>query len=500
MHIIFLIIAIPGVFQDHIVIAIYMNLFLAGCIFIFMHGKINHILIDRGIVVLQLQQPFPAGNMVDHREKQFQRIFVRPLDQLAGFALFELVFSLGSHQRIKQTVWFMGCFHKLEIDRRAGFLQRGFDRRGIITFQVNRQRGDRQSGRFRLVAQAGVTVKIDDAFLNSHLNGIRGSHLFRLIILIVNDQFHALIRLGRQPVGSTAFRPPLIALAVEVNHEGAGFLGRLAAQEAVESVEPAVGLELGILVVGKLAHCQAAAGEEVGIGDVVAGFLQHFLQRVGKHPALIQSFPGFLAPLASGEEDMAAGGDFQGGPALVQLGIIAVDIAVERALAVDLVGLAGREPFEGIYVAGAGAGVAAVEDHGDVRLFFRNLIDQNRQFLVGQIVRKHPALLATIVTDQTFVHSIGEIFIKRFGRFPLGPVPRIFEHHHIILGDILKVGSEGCNDIGISRLTVAQGEDAPGFFLEIIFQVFFELIYIVHAAGELADIGAIIADTDQQRI
>ena len=169
-----------------------------------------------------------------------------------------------------------------------------------LAFEVDRHRRHRQAGNFGAVANGFIALKteLQFAFLWADLNcgGIAGDT--SLIIFRIKGQRHGLLGLRGNAVDRPAVDFP--TALVKINAETASGVRGLAAQESAPGIEILGRFELRVLVVGAGAHCGPAAHEQIGIGDVAAGFIQHFHQGTGKHSAIIRRLLRQLCPFTRG--------------------------------------------------------------------------------------------------------------------------------------------------------------------------------------------------------
>ena len=89
--------------------------------------------------------------------------------------------------------------------------------------------------------------------------------------------------------------------------------------------------------------------------------------------------------------------------------VVTIDVAFEWTLRGDFVREARCQAPECVGAPGARAGVAAVHDHRQVRVVFREFRNQERQLLVGKI--ESPGT-ATVEADQAFILAIRVKLVK----------------------------------------------------------------------------------------
>ncbi len=103
--------------------------------------------------------------------------------------------------------------------------------------------------------------------------------------------------------------------------------------------------------------------------------------------------------------------------------------------------------------------MAAVQHDGDVSGLLRHLVDQQGEFLVGQvplIVARHPA----VVAHQRFVQMVRFQRPELFGCLFLGTVSAEIEQHRIIRAGPGQMLSEAVHDGLTRRLLILQNLEA----------------------------------------
>ena len=118
---------------------------------------------------------------------------------------------------------------------------------------------------------------------------------------------------------------------------------------------------------------------------------------------------------------------------------MAAEVAFQRPLGRHPVGQARAQAGEGIDAARGRAGVAGVEDEGHVRVVARQLADQHRQFLVGQVVvrracgcRRRPGPRPARRVE----------LAERRRRSRLRAVAAVVEHRHVAVAGAAEVAAE----------------------------------------------------------
>jgi hypothetical protein len=124
-----------------------------------------------------------------------------------------------------------------------------------------------------------------------------------------------------------------------------------------------------------------------------------------------------------------------------------------RALDAHAFGQARLQPAERVGAARARPRVAGVEDEGDMRVLARQFIDEQRQFLVRQVVAAgQPAVGA----DQAFVEPAEVELAEGAGRERLRAVAAVLEQRHVARSYAAQVLAELPDDVGARGLAVLQ--------------------------------------------
>ncbi|MCG3120276.1 MAG: hypothetical protein ALAOOOJD_02935 [bacterium] len=187
---------------------------------------------------------------------------------------------------------------------------------------------------------------------------------------------------------------------------------------------------------------------------------------------------------------MFAGGDNQ------LFGIITIEVALERPLILDFVGLPGFELIERIDVARAGAGVATIQNHREMGMVGRHFGKQDRQFFIRQIIIA--AFLAAVKTHQALVPAVGIVFFKFFGRRPTRAVAAVLKHGYVMRLRFAKMFAKLLDNIAARGLFILEHD---GFEVgEIVLQIIVKAVDVIDAAGELADLVRIFIDAHQQGV
>ena len=173
---------------------------------------------------------------------------------------------------------------------------------------------------------------------------------------------------------------------------------------------------------------------------------------------------------------MFAGWDEQRLFLLVQLGIVAVHIAIQRPLGRYLVGEARCQAPECIHVPGAGPGVAAIQDDGQVWIILRHFGQQDRQFLIRQI---KTAGAAAVNTHQAFIFAIRIKLAKGFRRSPACPMAAVLKHRHIIRRGFAEVVAKLFNNIIARGVAIFEDFDGEVGLVKTAAQIGMEMIHIV---------------------
>ena len=109
--------------------------------------------------------------------------------------------------------------------------------------------------------------------------------------------------------------------------------------------------------------------------------------------------------------------------------------------------------------------MAAVKNHGDVRIVFCKFGKKDRQFLVGQI---ESTLFSAVETDKTFIHSIRIELLESVCRFAASAMATILKHCDVIRLRLPQVQTELVNNIGASRIPILQDFDMKTTVVEIV--------------------------------
>ena len=366
-----------------------------------------------------------------------------------------------------------------------------------LPLEGHQQRRHRQAGDFGPVADRGRALEPerDLALLRPDLHRGSAARDPGLVVLGVEAQRDRLVRIGRHALDRAGVHLP-VASFVRVDAVAAGGRRGLPAQEPARRAEAARRLELRILVIRPPAHGRATTHEQVRVGQVAAGLVQHLDQRAGEDPAVVGRLLRELRALAGGQQDVRAGGNPERCAGLRELGVVAVQVALQRPLPRDFMGDPWAQASKRIDAPGAGAGVAAIEDDGDMRTPVGHFGDQDGQFLVRQVVATRPA---AVHADQAFVLAIGVKVMERRGRSPARTVAAIVEHRHVARPRLAQVLAECADEVVAGRVGVLQDFDAEAGWVEVPDKVVAEVVHIVHATGQGADARRISVDADQQR-
>ena len=272
----------------------------------------------------------------------------------------------------------------------------------------------------------------------------------------------------------------------------------IAPQKAAAGVEAAVGLELRVLIERVRANRGAATHEQIGITQSATMLLQHLDQRAGEDAADAGLLLRQLAALAGGQQDVAAGRHRKPGVGLIQPGVVAVQVAGQRALGQHVVCKSRRQAAEGVHLPCGRPRMAAIEQHGHFGVAVGQLGDQYRKFLVGQVVATRPA---AVEAHQTFVHAIRkQCFEGRVGCRSRA-MAAVVEHGAVTRLGPAQMAAKQRDDVGAGGLTVLQHfNGGTGSAGSVLCQVGLESIHVAQATGQLADALRIIVDAHQQRV
>ena len=156
-------------------------------------------------------------------------------------------------------------------------------------------------------------------------------------------------------------------------------------------------------------------------------------------------------------------------------------------------GEAGLQTPECIHVAGTGAGVAAIQDDGEVWIVLRHLGQQDRKFLIRQIKTTGAA---AVNTHQAFILAIRIKLAKRLGRSPACPMAAVLEHGHIIGLGFAEVVAKLFDNVVARGVAILKDFDGEIGLVKTAAQIGMEMIHIVETASEFADFRRIVVYAD----
>jgi len=233
-------------------------------------------------------------------------------------------------------------------------------------------------------------------------------------------------------------------------------------QEGLRQVGRLARLQLRSLIGHALLHQRVDPLEQRVIAQPHARLLQGVLQVVGERAALFTTsrarevgLLGRLLGPARGQQDVAPRGD--GCPGRARL----FALPAGRLLRRHDVTADGPHAGVGLLLAygdllgaaRARAGVAAVEDHGEVRAIGRHFSDELRQLLVGQIpAPRQPA----IVADERLVQTVRLEIPELRRRVLLRAVAAVVEQRHVLRPGLPQMAPPGANQALARDLLVDQ--------------------------------------------
>jgi hypothetical protein len=141
--------------------------------------------------------------------------------------------------------------------------------------------------------------------------------------------------------------------------------------------------------------------------------------------------------------------------------------------------------------------MAAVEAHGHVCAALGEFVDQDSQFLVGEV---EPAGPSAVDADQPFVPSVGVMLAKGGGGTPPGTMAAVMEKCDVTDTSARQMLAKQSDNVGARGLVVLQDLQRQIALIRTPTQVGMQLVDVVDAAVKTADIGGVVVDADEQRV